>query len=210
MQPSPNSHDNYSLEYRTRFAQALAEASHLGFVRPSFVSEKTVIENDVLRSVSGMMNSFSEFLGTICPGYWGNSCQTLSTNIFAFLNAQGIPAEIVIGEVNINGTNEFDTTVDLIRDEVLGATPTEGPQSIHAWISLGDDVIVDAALPPRMAKYYGAPNHFHDMIFIGRAGELLTRYRTRYEPIVVGSEFFAKTNPPDPMRLLESWRNRRA
>lgn len=210
MQLSSNSHENSLVDYRARFAQALVEATQLGFTRPSFVSERTRIGNEVLRTVTGMMNSFSEFLGTICPGYWGNSCQTLSTNIFAFLNVEGIPAEIVIGEVNINGTNEFDTTVDLIRNEVLGTKPLEGPQSVHAWISLGDDTIVDAALPPRLAKYYGMPDHFNDMIFIGRAEELLARYRVRYEPIVVGSEFFAKTNPPDPMRLLQAWQNGRA
>jgi hypothetical protein len=61
-----------------------------------------------------------------------------------------------------------------------------------------------------MAKYYGAPDHFNDMILIGRAGGLLAQYHVRYEPIVVGSEFFAKTNPPDPMRLLETWRHGRA
>jgi hypothetical protein len=72
-----------------------------------------------------------------------------------------------------------------------------------------DDTIVDAALPPRLVKYYGAPAHFDDMIFIGRASEFSVKYRLHYQPIVVGTEFFAKTNPPDPMELLNAWRRQK-
>ncbi|MFZ3289080.1 MAG: hypothetical protein WA191_19845 [Telluria sp.] len=209
MQKISDNNDNYSNEYRARFSQALMNSSTLGFTRDLLISEKNTIADDVLRKVSGLLGQFSAHLSVICPGYWGNSCQTLSTNIFAYLNAQGIPADIVIGNVIINGTDEFDTTLELIRDEVLGSKPLDGPQSVHAWISLGDDTIVDAALPPRLVKYYGAPAHFDDMIFIGRASEFSVKYRLHYQPVVVGTEFFAKTNPPDPMELLNDWRRQK-
>ena len=198
--------DDYSTEYRIRFNQAVAESRNLGFTRDPFVSEASTVGGDVLKSVSLLLGRFSGHLDMICPGYWGNSCQTLSTNIFAFLNAQGIPADIVIGNVIINGTDEFDTTPELIREEVTGTRPAEGPQSIHAWISVGDDTIIDAALPPRLAKYYGAPPKFNDMILIGRASEFSVRHHLRYQPMVVGTEFFAKTNPPDPIELLTAWK----
>lgn len=197
--------DNYSIEYRARFSQALVESRNLGFLRDARVSEKSTIGNDVLKTISVLLGRFSTHLGTICPGYWGNSCQTLSTNIFAYLNAEGIPANIVVGNVIINGTDEFDTTLELLRGEVSGDKLAHGPQSIHAWISVGDDTIVDAALPPRLAKYYGAPAHFDDMILIGRASEFSVKHHLRYQPMVIGTEFFAKTNPPDPMELLEAW-----
>ena len=77
--------------------------------------------------------------------------------------------------MNINGKNEFDATVDLIRDEASGIRPLAGPESVHAWISLGDDMIVDAALLPRMAKYYGVPDRCNDTIFIGRANGLFAQ-----------------------------------
>jgi len=197
--------DNYSIEYRARFSQALVESRNLGFLRDARVSEKSTIGNDVLKTISVLLGRFSTHLGTICPGYWGNSCQTLSTNIFAYLNAEGIPANIVVGNVIINGTDEFDTTLELLRGEVSSDRLAHGPQSIHAWISVGDDTIVDAALPPRLAKYYGAPAHFDDMILIGRASEFSGKHHLRYQPMVIGTEFFAKTNPPDPMELLEAW-----
>lgn len=194
--------DDYSSKYRSLFAEALRESTKLGFTRDPLISERTPVSNDVLRIVSDLLGDFSEFLGHVCPGYWGNSCQTLSTNIFAHLNAKGIAANIVIGNVIINGTDEFDATLDNIRGEVFTTEPLEGHQSVHAWVSLGDDTIIDAALPPRLVKNYGAPQHFDDMILIGRASEFSVRYTLRYQPIIVGTEFFAKTNPPDPMDLL--------
>ncbi len=145
----------------------------------------------------------------IIPGYWGNSCQTLSTNIFAQLNNAGIPADIVLGNVIINGTDEFETTLERLQAEVRATVPHYGAQRVHAWVSLGGDTIVDAALPPRLVKHYNAPEHFNDTIFIGRAAEMLARFKLQYQPILVGTEFFAKTNPPDPMDLLSELTKRR-
>jgi hypothetical protein len=147
--------DDYSTQYRSLFSHALVESRNLGFSREVRVSEKSTIGNDVLKRISVLLGRFSGHPDTICPRYWGNSWQTLSTNIFAYLNAEGIPADIVIGNVIINGTDEFDTTPELIRVEVSSDRPVSGPQSIHAWVSVGDDTIVDAALPPRLAQYYG-------------------------------------------------------
>jgi len=194
--------DDYSSQYRSLFAEALRHSTELGFTRDPLISEKVPVSNDALRKVSDFFGYFSQILDHICPGYWGNSCQTLSTNIFAYLNAQGIVANIVIGNVIINGTDEFDTTLDNIRDEVLATEPLVGHQSIHAWVSLGDDTIIDAALPPRLVKNYGAPQYFNDKILIGRATEFSVQYKLRYQPLIVGTEFFGRTNPPDPMDLL--------
>ena len=36
------------------------------------------------------------------------------------------------------------------------------------------------------------------------ASEFSVKYRLRYQPMVTGTEFFAKTNPPDPMELLNA------
>lgn len=200
--------DNYSIEYRRRLAEALQESKRLGFTRDPLISEQTPVTDNTLREVSNMVTEYSALLDAVLPEYWGNSCQTLSTNFFAFLNTQGIPANIVIGNVIINGTDEFETTLDSVRKEVLAMEPSVGHQSIHAWISLGDDTIVDAALPPRIVLRYQARNMSPDTIFVGRASFLSAAYRVRYQPIIVGTEFFAKTNPPDPMDLLNEMRSR--
>lgn len=196
--------DDYSNSYRKQLADAILESQNLGFNRPALISHQAIIPNDTLRITTQLMTELSEFLGMIVPGYWGNSCQTLSTNIFAHLNNRGIPANIVLGNVIIQGNDEFETTLESLQREVRATEPLAGHQAVHAWISLGDDTIIDAALPPRLVKHYMAPPHFDDMILIGRASEFSVRYMLRYQPMLVGTEFFARTNPPDPMELLEA------
>ena len=193
---------DYSKIYREQLLTALLESGKLGFVRPPMISPETRVSDNVLRSVSQLLSQLSGFFDQIIPGYWGNSCQTLSTNIFAHLNTRGIPANIVLGNVIVNGADEFETDLEGLQKEFLATQHLEGAQNVHAWICLGDDTVVDAALPPRLVKLYKAPQHFEDMIFIGRAEEMLARYSVRYLPLLVGTEFFAKTNPPDPMDLL--------
>lgn len=200
------SNEDYSQDYRNLFATALLESAKLGFTRDPMVSEKDPISDDVLSQVTSLLNSFSEHLDSICPGYWGNLCQTLSSQIFAYLNARGIPANIVIGNVFIQKNDEFDTTLDSLKNEYLSTVRLNGHQALHAWVSIGDDIIIDAALPPRLVKYYKAPEQVEDMIFIGRASFFAKGYYVQYHPLLVGTEFFAKTNPPDPMELLNSWR----
>lgn len=184
--------------------KAIEESVKLGFTRPTLISSETHIDDSVLKKTSQLMNAFSGFLDKVIPGYWGNSCQTLSTNIFAHLNNKGIAANIVLGNVIINGTDEFDTTLEILQKEFKAIEPLQGAQQVHAWISLGGDTIVDVALPPRLVRHYRAPERFNDVMFIGRAAEMVARYNIKYQPILVGTEFFAKTNPPDPMDLLNA------
>ncbi len=196
----------YTDVYRGMLSKAISESAKLGFTRPSIITSEAQIADSVLRATSELLGELSGFLSRIVPGYWGNSCQTLSTNIFAHLNNQGIAANIVLGNVLVGATDEFETTLESLHEEVRATEHLKGEQKVHAWISLGGDTIVDAALPPRLVRHYKAPEHFNDMMFIGRAAEMVARYNIKYQPILVGTEFFAKTNPPDPMNLLRKMR----
>ena len=209
MQYEINYDDDYSNLYREQLSNAIKESKKQGFTRAALISEQVTIPDSTLVVVRDVVVNLSGFFNLILPGYWGDSCQTLSTNIFAHLNSQGIAANIVLGNVIINGTDEFEVTLESLKKEVHATEPLMGHQAVHAWVSLGDDTIVDVALPPRLAKYYNAPPHFNDLMLIGRASEMSSKYRLRYQPILVGSEFFAKTNPPDPMDLLNELRQRR-
>jgi hypothetical protein len=208
MQTSINFNDNYSNAYREQLSNAILESRKLGFTRASLISEQTSIPDNTHSITRDLISELSAFLDSILSGYWGNSCQTLSTNIFAHLNSRGIAADIVLGNVIINGTDEFEATLESLQAEVRATEPLTGFQAVHAWVSLGDDSIVDAALPPRLVKHYNAPRRFNDMILIGRASEMSSKYKLRYQPILVGTEFFAKTNPPDPMDLLNELKQR--
>ena len=206
METTVNYHDDYSNSYREQLANAILESKKLGFIRTSLISEQTHIPDKTLRITNKLTQELLVLLDNKLPSYWGNSCQTLSSHFFAYLNSQGIAAEIILGNVIINGIDEFETTLESLQREVHASEslPESLPeyQAVHAWVSLGDDTIIDAALPPRLVKHYNAPPQFNDMTLIGRASEMSVRYKLRYEPILVGSEFFAKTNPPDPMDLL--------
>lgn len=208
MQTAINYNDDYSNSYREQLSNAITESKKLGFIRASLISEQTAIPDKTLSSTRDLVAKLSGFFDRILPGYWGNSCQTLSSNIFAHLNSQDIAANIILGNVIINGTDEFETTLESLQEEVRATESLKGHQAVHAWVSLGDDTIVDAALPPRLVKHYNAPSYFNDVIFIGRASEMSSTYKLRYQPILVGTEFFAKTNPPDPMDLLNELRQR--
>lgn len=193
---------NYSDSYRAQLRSAIHESKKLGFVRPAIISPDKAVAVESLERANDVVNRVSHLLDRLLPGYWGNHCQTLASHIFAHLNARGIPANIVLGNVIINGTDEFETTLESLQDEYRAADRPQGVQNIHAWVSLGDDTIIDAALPPRLVKVYEAPAQLEDVIFIGRASEFSERFKVNYQPLLVGSEFFAKTNPPDPMELL--------
>lgn len=201
--------ENYSPVYVKKLAEAIDQSSKLGLTRPPIITAEAQIQDDVLRATSKLLGHLSATLDLAVPGYWGNSCQTLSTNIFAMLNTHGIDANIVLGNVIINTTDEFEVTLESLQAELLSTESLEGAQNVHAWISLGGDTIVDAALPPRLVKHYEAPQRFDDMIFVGRAAEFNARYNIQYQPILVGTEFFARTNPPDPMELLKLMRIRK-
>lgn len=208
MQTTINYDDDYSNSYREQLSNAILDSKKLGFTRDPLISEKTSIPDHSLLLARDLVIELSAFLDGILPEYWGNSCQTLSTNIFAHLNSNGITANIILGNVIINGTDEFDTTLASLQEEVRATEPLTGHQAVHAWVSLGDDTIIDAALAPRLVKHYKAPPRFNDMILVGRASEMSSKYLLRYQPILVGTEFFAKTNPPDPMDLLNELNKR--
>lgn len=198
--------ENYTEKYLSLFTAAMLESLNLGFTRPAFVSARDVIPDDVLRNTAAILTDFSEFLSSVQPGYWGNACQTLSTNIFAYLNANGIHAEIVIGNVFIRHINEFGTTLDTLKAELSADAPRTDSQSLHVWVSLGGDTIVDAAMPPRLVANYRAPERFNDTIFIARASQLASVLRLKYHPLLVGSEFIARTNSQDPLEFIDRWR----
>jgi hypothetical protein len=194
----------YSDKYRLLFANALLASKSLGLERPVLISEKLPVEDDMLQRTSSLLSGFSSFLSVVQPGYWGNACQTLAANIFGYLNAQGIVADIVIGNVFVRHIDEFQASIESLQQE-LSKTRATGCQKLHAWVSLGDDVIIDAAMPPRLVKNYNAPVEWSNTIFIARASQLALHLQLKYQPLIVGSEFLAKTSSKDPLEFQRRW-----
>lgn len=198
----------HSDEYRRMFGAAITEAEHLGLNPLPTVGKCAPLSERELETVRELCNTkYLPHLRAVVPGYWGASCQTLATHLFASLRRDGYDADLVVGEVVIQGNFEYDATIENIRNEYI-TRPTEGSQRLHMWVTLGDDTIVDAGLAHRLIKYYRVPEHVLDPVLVHSADEFGMRLAVCHSPMLVGADFAAKTNSVDPFRLAELYRQR--
>lgn len=201
---------NYSDTYRSKIEAAILEAERLALPNRTSISPRRAIEDARLKSLEEyLLNDFYAHLYQRLPAYWGDKCQTLSGLLYARLVTMGFDADIVVGEVEVNGTLEFDATLENIRHE-YGSTKQEGNQSLHAWVTIGDDTVIDAGLPDRMINYYRFPEKYMPPIIVGRAGFIAKRFFAKHEPLLVGTDFIAKTNTVNPRDLLSMFNGKAA
>lgn len=195
--------NDYSELYREKLERAINEARTLYFPNKTRVSPTVKVDEERLSFVKDYMwQKFYPSMYKILPTYWGNQCQTLASHAFAHLVMHGFDADIVVGEVEVNGTLEFDATLESIRREYSGENLV-GNQAIHVWVTIGDDTVIDAGLPDRMIKHYKFPENLMPPIIVGRAGKIAQDFRAKHEPLLVGTDFVAKTNSIDPLDLAE-------
>jgi hypothetical protein len=196
----------YSEKYLALMDIAISESLALGFMNAPRVGAAEYISNEVLESTQKLaFDRLYPDLYKILPRYWGNSCQTLSTHVFAYLTSIGIRCDIVIGEVEVNGTLEFDTTLSNLKHEYQSPVEIHGGQYLHAWVSLGGDTIIDAGLPDRMIKNYKFPEKYMPPIMVGRASEISRKFRAQHQPLLIGTDFLAKTNSYNPLDILKKY-----
>lgn len=193
----------HSVEYRRMLQKAVNEAGQLGLTPLPDVDAYRALSDDVVEVVRDLCNKeYAPRLQRLIPGYWGASCQTLATHLYAWLRIAGYDVDLVVGEVNIQGNLEYDAALENIRDEYRMRL-TEGSQRLHMWLTLGDDVIVDPGLAHRLIKYYRVPERVLDSILVHRADEFGTRLAVHHWPMLVGADFAAKTNSVNPFELLD-------
>lgn len=181
------------------------------FPNEPLVNALTIISDfDVTQLREALHYGWGGNFGDMFGPYWGNQCQHLSSHIATFLNVVlGLPAEIIIGEVSINGTLEYDTTLEGLKAEYFAEQPLDGSQTLHAWVSVGGDVIIDAALPDRLARHYKVPRDMLPDIMVGRASMFLNpglNFSACYQPIIYGSDFLEKTIGIGPSTLAPVYR----
>ncbi len=195
------------MTYKELIRKSIELNEKLNFKNKAKIDEHSEIPDAQLRKIQELITiKLLPSLLMSNPGYWGASCQHLSSEIFAFLTAAGINADIVYGEVNINGTNEFDTTVNGLIEEYKSEILLNTPQPIHAWVSVGGDTIIDACLPDRLEKHYHIPRSQLPDIYIGRADFFKNVINSSYVPMLVGIDFIAKTNPPSPVDAIYKYK----
>ena len=199
--------ENYTTEYLKLLSSALTRSALIGFGdNPRISTSKSVSQEQLSELQSFAYNELYPELKNILPIYWGNSCQLLSAHACAVLNSKGYNAELIIGEVEINGTLEFDTNIDTLRRELDSQEDRCDDQELHVWVSLGSDIIVDCGLPDRMIKNYKVQEKYMPPIMIDTASNLSRQFRARHQPMLLGAEFLAKTNSLNMGELINHYK----
>ena len=198
----------WSDKYRQLTEEAIAEANRVGAKNKSKISPyQRITDQEIDEIRSAIFSGFHLTLERIIPTWWGTQCQSLATMIFAHLTVNGFNADIVIGEVDVMGNLEYDTTLENIRKDYLNPDHNN-PQSIHAWVTIGDDLIIDAGLSARLVKYYKMPANQDPRIIIERADFIFEGLHSKHYPMFVGTDFIAKTNTHDPLDLVKEIKHR--
>lgn len=204
-----NYEDDYTESYLHQLSKSFERSRELGFGDCPRVNTTNRMSDAALVELKGLI---CEEVYPLLKGqfhfYWGNSCQLLSAHAFAILVAKGYEAEIIIGEVDVGGTLEFDTAIDSLVGEMRAVEQSSGGQEIHVWVSLGGDIVVDCGLPDRMIKNYKFPERYMPPIMIDRASNLSRKFRARHMPMVIGDSYLAKTNEIDTAELVRHYRKR--
>lgn len=124
-----------------------------------------------------------------------------------FLQAKGYKVEMIFGNININSSpdNVFNTTKEYIIKE-YNDFDYQQEQDIHAWIGLGGNIIIDYAIMDRLRKNYKYPTNLGSVV-CGPASYLEEVLKLKYIPMIVGSDFFRKTNSFDPILGIEKFKS---
>lgn len=188
----------YSSIYRIKSIESLERSKKLDFKNIASIKPYQKISNKKIDELAFLLNEriLPILISQFGDSYRGASCINFSAAIYAWLNALEIDAEIVFGEVEIAGTDEFDVTLENLIYEYKNNI-REGVQNIHAWVTIGDDIIIDACLPDRIFKYYQVPNLPN--IFVTRAYIMAETWKSKYKPMLIGSDFINKTNNFNPI-----------
>ena len=201
-----NYDDDYTESYLDQLSDSFERSRALGFGDSPRVRTNERMPDAALAELQSLIyEEVFPLLKEQFHFYWGNSCQLLSAHAFAILVAKGYKAEIIIGEVDVNGTLEFYTSIDSLVAEMKAIEQSCSGQEIHVWVSLGADIIVDCGLPDRMIKNYKFPERYMPPIMIDRSSNLSSKFRARHLPMVIGDSFLAKTNEIDTAELVRHY-----
>lgn len=195
---------SWSDQYRKYTEEAIVLADRLGAPNRSRISpNRRVSDAEIETARNVIYDELFDQLESWHPGYWGTSCQSLATMIFAHLAARGFEVDMVVGEVEIQGNNEYDATLESIINDYESPV-TSKPQNIHVWVSLGDDVIIDAGLSARLVKYYRMSPERDPGVVVERADWLSEGWHSKHIPMFVGTDYISKTNRIKPLNILNS------
>lgn len=194
-------------KYLDQLDLAISRGAEFGLNRKSFIGSGRVSDGVMKKAIEVLESDRQKIMHGL-PDDISTYCVTLSARAFISLNLFGIPADMVIGAAYWQGQCVFPCAAEDLKLEMLNPGDESSPIRMHAWVSLGGDAIIDLTLPHFLAINYDAPKGFFGGIIANRVKEIKLA-GIEYEPIVVGSEYIGKVNPPDPILELTERRARR-
>lgn len=189
-------------DYGAQFIEALDFGRTIGLTRTPLVDEQSV-QPSLLEESNELICLHADLWRKALPEYHGNQCMEISSRLYALLNSNGIAADIVVGSVSVRGQVLYDITPELIKKEVMQPSDENSGLSLHAWISLGGDSIIDYSLPSMLVEKMGVPRHFWKAGFVESAADL-SNQGIEYRPMAVSAQILGLINSYDPQDLLQS------
>lgn len=123
--------------------------------------------------------------------YWGEQCLNLSAQTYAILKHSGIACDIVFGDVRVNGSSyEYGTTIKALKKELNKGVGKGGIQ-IHAWVTVGDNYIIDFSIASRMQKKHGRDYNPYGLSAANPADFM--KSGMEFIPMLAGASFLEKT-----------------
>lgn len=197
----------YSEQYIKKINTALAFSKSLGIKNINSIDYSMPFTE---KQISKLVDNVNGDLFTIIENtfanyhYWGNMCLDLSAHTYALLAALGYDVEMIFGNVSIGPDDEniFEVTQSSLKYEYENKI-NHGEQNVHAWVSVGADIIIDFGMPDRLMNRYNFPQM--GSVFCHSASDLDKYLSIKYHPLLIGSDFFKVTNMYDPIALKQHY-----
>lgn len=129
--------------------------------------------------------------------YWGDKCIPISFLTYSCMKAKGFDVELIIGNLNIlnHPDDEFScTTESLIQEYQYPNKENSFPG--HAWVALGNDIIIDFAIRDRLVKRCRYPDDTKYNI-AGPIDYIASNFNLQYKPMLTGLGFLSATSDID-------------
>lgn len=119
-------------------------------------------------------------------GNWNKQFLNIAPQVFAILQKHQVPCELVYGQVKIRGNEQFNISVDTLKEKLNGEEDKSG-LAMHVWINVGKDYIIDPTISSRIHKYYDRKCP-QNTIFNGKPNTL-KKQKIEYIPMLAGAKY---------------------
>ncbi|EGQ7878071.1 hypothetical protein HYO33_16300 [Vibrio parahaemolyticus] len=162
---------------------ALAESVLLG-LSPSIPDYRALTSQD--------MEVLFQIIDSVQPklnyDLMSGACLYVHSHLKEAFARHGYKSELVFGDVLVNGEPHMGCDLDMLKKQLSNGIATAS-QKVHCWLLLESGQFFDASL------FRDITNGIYAAELYGFGNSRLDEFRFEYEPMLLGADFIAKTNP---------------